>query len=135
MVLLVLRVFLLPGALLLLLWVHLLGVVPLPVPIELLPITHTLPMTVVTATVTTAITVVHLYAVACMAALGALAGLVVVVLRGVLGEWLDKESWLGVWVLVWEMEVVARKVMREVPRETMIPGIWVMGGVVAVLVG
>ena len=33
------------------------------------------------------------------------------------------------------MEVVARKVMREVPRETMIPGMWVQGGVVAVVVG
>ena len=63
-----------------------------------------------------------------MVALGALAGLVVVVLRGVLGELLDKEIWWGVWVLVWEMEVVARKVMREVPRETMIPGMWVLGG-------
>jgi len=48
---------------------------------------------------------------------------------------LDKEIWLGVWVLVWEMEVVARKVMREVPRETMIPGMWVLGVVVAVVVG
>ena len=88
-VLLVLRVFLLLGALPLLLGlgVHLLGVVPLPVARELLPITHPLPMTVVT--VTTAITLVHLYAVACMVALGALAGLVVVVLRGVLGELLD----------------------------------------------
>ena len=109
--------------------------VPLPVARELLPITHPLPMTVVTATVTTAITLVHLYAVACMLALGALAGLVVVVLRGVLGELLDKEIWLGVWVVVWEMDVVARKVMREVPRETMIPGMWVLGGVVAVVVG
>ena len=88
-----------------------------------------------TSTLTTAITVVHLYAVACMVALGALAGLVVVLLRGVLGELLDKEIWLGVWVLVWEMEVVVRKVMREVPRETIIPGMWVLGGVVAVVVG
>ena len=85
-------------------------------------------MMVVTATVTTAITLVHLYAVACMVALGALAGLVVVVLRGVLGQLLDKEIWLGVGVLVWEMEVVPRKVMQEVPRETMIPGMWVLGG-------
>jgi len=54
---------------------------------------------------------------------------------GVLGELLDKEIWLGVWVLVWEVEVVARKLMREVPRETMIPGMWVLGGMVAVLVG
>jgi len=53
----------------------------------------------------------------------------------VLGELLDKEIWFGVWVLVWEMEVVARKVMREVPRETMIPSMWVPGGVVAVVVG
>jgi len=134
--LLVLCVFLLPGALpLLLLGVHLLSVVPLPVARELLPITHRLRMTVVPATVTTAITLVHLYAVACMVTLGALAGLVVVVLRGVLEELLDKEIWLGVWVLVWEMEVVARKVMQEVPRETMIPGMWVLGGVVAVVVG
>jgi len=57
-----------------------------------------------------------------MVALGALAGLVVVVLWGVLGELLDKEIWLGVWVLVWEMKVVVRKVMGEVPRKTMIPG-------------
>jgi len=76
----------------------------------------------VTTTVTTVIILVHLYAVACMVALGALARLVVVVLWGVLGELLDKEIWLGVWVLVWEMEVVARKVMGEVPRKTMIPG-------------
>jgi len=68
-------------------------------------------MTVVTATVTTAITLVHLYAVACMVPLRVLAGLVVLVIRGVLRELLDKEIWLGVWVLVWEMEVVARKVM------------------------
>ena len=33
------------------------------------------------------------------------------------------------------MEVVARKLMREVSRETMIPGIWVLGGVVAGVVG
>jgi len=92
-------------------------------------------MTVVTATVTTEITLFHLYAVAFMVALGALVGLGVVVLQGVLGELLDKEIWLGVWVLVWEMEVVARKVIREVPRETMIPGMWVQGGVVAVVVG
>jgi len=134
-VLLVLRVFLLPGALsLLLLGVHLLSVVPLSVATELLPITHPLPMMVVTATVTAAITLVHLYAIACIVALGAQAGLVLVVLRGVLGELLDKEIWLGVWVLVWEMEVVGRKTMREVPRETMIPGMWVLGGVVAVVV-
>ena len=73
-VLLVLQVFLLPGALplLLLLGVHLLGVVPLPIARELLPITHPLPMTIATVTVTTAITLVHLYAVTCMVALGAL---------------------------------------------------------------
>ena len=135
-VLLVLWVFLLLGALplLLLLGVHLLGVVPLPVARELLPITHPLPMAVVTATVTTAITLVHRYTVACMVALGALAGLVVVVLQGVLRELSDKEIWLGVWGLVWEMEVVARNVMREVPRETMIPGMWVLVGVVVVVV-
>jgi len=46
----------------------------------------------------------------------------------VLGELSDKEIWLGVWVLVWEM-------IREVPRETMILGMWVLGGVVAVVVG
>jgi len=99
---LVLRVFLLPSALprLLLLGVHLLCVVPHPVARELLPITHPLPMMVVIATVTTVITLVHLYTVACMVALGALAELVVVVLRGVLGELLDKEIGLGVWVLV-----------------------------------
>jgi len=91
-------------------------------------------MMVVTATVTTAITLVRLDAVTCMVALGALAALVVVVLRGVLGVLLDKEIWLSVWVLVWEMEVVARKVMREVPRETMIPGMWVLRRVVAVVV-
>ena len=64
-VLLVLQVFLLPGALplLLLLEVHLLSVVPLPVTRELLPIMHPLAMTIVTATVTTVITLVHLYAV------------------------------------------------------------------------
>jgi len=39
-----------------------------------------------------------------------------------------------VWVLVWEMEVVARKMMQEVPRETMILGMWVLGGLVAVVV-
>jgi len=77
-------------------------------------------MTVVTATVTTTIALVHLYTVACMLALGALAGLVVVVVRRVLGELLDKEIWLGVWVLVWEMEVGARNVIPEVPGETMI---------------
>jgi len=48
---------------------------------------------------------------------------------------LDKEIWLGGWVQVWEMEVVARKVMREVPREIMIPGMWVLGGVVVEVVG
>ena len=85
-------------------------------------------MTVVTATVTTAIILVHMYDVACMVALGALAGLLVVVLRGVLGELLDQEMWLGVWVLVWEIEVVARKVIQEVPRETIIPDMWVLGG-------
>jgi len=69
-----------------------------------------------------------------MVALGALVTLMVVVQEGVQGELLDKEIWLGVWVLVWEMEVVARKVMREVPRETMIPGMWVLGGMVAVVV-
>ena len=136
-VLLVLRVFLVPGALplLLLLGVHLLGVMPLPIASELLAITHPVPMTVVTVPVTTAITIFHLYAVTCMVALGALAGLVVVVLWRVLGELLDKEIWLGVWVLVWEMEVVARKVMREGPREPMIPGRWVLGGVLAVVGG
>jgi len=134
---LVLQVFLLLGALplLFLLGLHLLGVLPLPVARELLPITHPLPITVVTVTVTTVITLVPLYTVAGMVALGALAGLVVVVLRGVLGELLDKEIWLGVWVLVWEREVVARKVMREVLRETIILGMWVLGVVVAVVVG
>ena len=39
-----------------------------------------------------------------------------------------------VWVLVWEMEVVARKVIREGPRETRIPRMWVLGEVVAVVV-
>jgi len=136
-VLLVLQVFLLPGALPLLLplVVHLHGMVPLPIARELLRITPPLPMTVVTATVTTAITLVHLYTVTCMVALGALAGLVVVVLRGVLGELLDKETLLGVWVLVREMEVVARRVRREVPKETMIPRMWVLRGVVVVVVG
>ena len=47
---------------------------------------------------------------------------------------LDKEIWLGVWVLVWEMEVVVRKVIREVPSESMIPGKWGLGRVVAVVV-
>ena len=75
-----------------------------------------------------AITLVHLYVVTCMVALGVLARLVVVVLRRVLEELLDKEIWLWVWVLVWEMQVVARKVMREVPRETMIPGMLYWGG-------
>jgi len=55
--------------------------------------------------------------------------------RGVLGELFDKEISLREWVLVWEMEAVVRKVMQEVPRETMIPGMWVLGGVVAVVVG
>ena len=50
-------------------------------------------------------------------------------------ELLDKEIWLGVWVVVWEMEVVVRKVVQEVPREPMIPGMWVLGGVLAVVVG
>jgi len=94
--------------------------------------THPLPMTVVTATVTTAITLVDLYPMACMVALGALAELVVVVLEEVLGKLLDKEILLWLWVLVWEMSVVARKVMREVARETMILGMWVLGGLVAV---
>jgi len=136
-VLLVLLVFLLPGALLLLLLlgVHPPGVVSLRVTRELLPISDPLPHTVLTATVTTAIILIQLDAVACMVALGALAGLVVVVLQGVLGELLDNAIWLGVWVLIWEMEVVARKVMREVPRETIILGMWVLGAVVAVVVG
>ena len=127
---LILQVFLLPGALplFLLLRVLLLGLVPLPVDRELLPITHPLPITVVTATVTTAITLVHLDAVASMVALAALAGLVVVVLRGVLGELLHKKIWLRVSVLVWEMEVVASKVIPEVPREIMRPGMWILGG-------
>jgi len=50
----------------------------------------------VTATVTTTIILVYLYAVTCMVALGVLAGLVVVVLQGVQGGFLDKEIWLGV---------------------------------------
>ena len=50
-----------------------------------------------------------------------------------LWQLLDKEIGLGLWVLVWEMEVVARKVMREVPRETMIRGRWVLGEVVVVV--
>ena len=91
-------------------------------------------MAVVKARVTTAITLIHLYAVTCQVAMGALARLVVVVLRVVLGELLDKEIWLRVWVLVWEMEVVALKVMREVPREIMMPGMWVLAGMVAVVV-
>jgi len=91
-VLLVLPVFLMPGRLpLLLLGVHLLGVVPLHVTTELLPITYPLPMTVVTTIVLIARMLVHLYAVACMVALGVLARLVVVVVRGVVGELLDKE--------------------------------------------
>ena len=134
---LVVRVFLLLGGLPLplLLGVHLLGVVPLPVAGERLPITYPLPMTVVTAPVTTVTSLVHLYSIACMVALGALAGLVAVVLRPVLGELLDKEIRLRVWVLVWEMVVAVRKVVREVPRETMIQGMWVLGGVVAEVVG
>ena len=66
-VLLLLQVFLLLGDLpRLLVGVHLLGVMTLPVARELLPSTHPLPMTVVTATLTTAIILVHLYAVTCM---------------------------------------------------------------------
>jgi len=132
---LVLRVFLLPGMVppLLLLGVHLLNVVTLPVTREPLSITDPVPITVVTATVTTVIIHLHLDAVAWMVALGALAGLVVVVLRRVLGVWLDNEIWLGVWVLVWEMEVVVSKVIPEVPSERMIPGKWILGRVVAVV--
>jgi len=74
--------------------------VPLPITRELLPIPHPMPMTVVTATVTTVTMLVHLYPVACMMALGVLAGQVVVVLQEVLGELLDQEIWLGVYVLV-----------------------------------
>ena len=135
-VLLVLRVFLLPRSLpvLLILGVHLRDLVPLPFAMELLPITQPLPMLVVTARVTTATILNHLYAVACMVALGALARLVVVLWQ-VLRELLDKEIWLGVWVLIWKIEVVVRRVVGEAPRETMIPGMWVLGGVVAVLVG
>jgi len=32
------------------------------------------------------------------------------------------------------MEVVVRKLMREKPRETIIPGMWVLGGMAAVVV-
>ena len=78
----------------------LLMMVPLPITRELLPITHPMPMTVVTATVTTVTMLVHLYPVAWMVALGVLAGQVVVVLQEVLGELLDKEIWLGVYALV-----------------------------------
>jgi len=90
---LVLRVFLPPGVLplLLLLGVHLLSLVPLLITRELLPITHPLPMTLMTARVMTAITLIHRYAIACMVALGVLAGLVLVVLQEVLGELLAKE--------------------------------------------
>jgi len=69
-----------------------------------------------------------------MVALGAVVGVVVVLLREVLGELLDKEIWLGMWVLVSEMVGVVRKVVREVPGKPMIPGLWVLGGVVAVVV-
>ena len=52
----------------------------------------------------------------------------------VMGEFLDKEIWLGVWVLGWEIEVVTRMVVREVPRETRILGMLVLEGVMAVVV-
>ena len=48
---------------------------------------------------------------------------------------LDKQIWLGVWVLVCEIEVVVRKGMLEMPKKTMIPGMWVLEGVAAVVVG
>ena len=88
-VLLVLQVFLLAGALplLLLLRVYRLGVVPLSVARELLPLTDLRPITLVTASGTIVIILVHLSAIACMVALGALAGLVVMVLWGCWGSW------------------------------------------------
>lgn len=136
-VVLILTVLLLLDALPLplLLRVHLPGVVPLPFARELFPITDPLPMMVVTVTVTIVTILVHLYTIPCVVALGALAGLVVVVLWGVLGQLLDKEKWLGMWVLVWEKEVVVRKVVREVLMGTMILARWVLGGAVGVVVG
>jgi len=53
--------------------------------------------------------------------------------RGLLGGLLDKQIWLGVWVLLWEIEVGVRKGMLEMPRKTMIPGMWVLEGVAAVV--
>jgi len=53
----------------------------------------------------------------------------------VLRESVEKAMCMSVWVLVWEIEVVVRTLVEDVPRETMIPGIRVLRGVVTVLVG
>jgi len=79
---------------------HLRRMVPRPIATEVLAMIHPLPMTIVTATVKTATILVHLYALACMVALGVVATLVVVVLRGMQGKLFYKEVWLEVWVLV-----------------------------------
>lgn len=42
---------------------------------------------------------------------------------------------MGEWALGWEMVVVVGEVVREVLAETMILGMRVLGGVVAVVVG
>jgi len=50
------------------------------------------------------------------------------------GKLLDKEIWLRVCLLGSEMVVVVRKMVQEVPRETIIPGMWVQRGLVVVVV-
>jgi len=44
------------------------------------------------------------------------------------GKLLDKEIWLRVCLRGWEMVVVVRNMVQEVPRETILPGIWVQRG-------
>jgi len=51
------------------------------------------------------------------------------------GKFLGKEIWLRVCLQGWEMVVVVRKMVQEVPRETIIPGMWVQRGLVVFGVG
>jgi len=74
-------------------------------------------------------------AVACIAALGVLARLVVVAVQGVLAGLLDEEIWVGVRALRWQMVVGVGRVVGEVPGERMIQGMRALGVVVAEVVG
>jgi hypothetical protein len=96
-------------------------------------VTHSRLMTVATAR--RAKILACLYAVACIAASGRLARVVVVAVQGVLAGLLDEDIWVGVRALRWQMVGSVGRVVGDVPGERIIQEMRAQGVVVAQVVG